>query len=44
MVIDMMNSEIRISRVGESGKPDYDFLSHKSMNSLSEIVRKCCKS
>ena len=44
MVIDMINSEIRISRVGESRKPAYGFLSHKSMNSLSGIVRKCCKS
>src|SRR5712691_11563989 len=34
LLIDMMNSEVGI-RVGEAGKPAYDFLSHKSMNSLT---------
>src|SRR5258708_21751259 len=42
LLIDMMNSEVG-TRVGDAGKPAYDFLSHKSMNSLT-VVRPFCVS
>jgi hypothetical protein len=35
LLIDMMNSEVEISKVGEAGRPAYFFLYHKSTKCLT---------